>query len=130
MTDLYDYSRWQNFSKSELVCQETGLENPNVAEFIELMDAVQEMRNYFGVPFGVNSAYRSPNHSIEAKKVKGGQHTLAAIDLVIPTVYAYDFVQEAFKRGFTGIGINLTGEHRNRFIHVDFRKSSPRIWSY
>jgi len=130
MTDLYNYSLWENFSKDELVCQETGKENPNVEAFTVLMNEVQQLRRYFDIPFGVNSAYRSPSHSIEARKTKGGQHTIAAIDIIVPTEYCYDVVNEAFESGFTGIGINLTGSKSSRFIHLDRRTSEPRIWSY
>ena len=77
---LYDYSRYPNFTKDKLICSHTGLENPNVDKFGELMDRVQFLRSWAGVPFYVTSAYRSPQHPIEAKKAVAGQHSVAAID--------------------------------------------------
>lgn len=127
---LYDYSRWDNFTKDELSCQHTGLENPNVGAFIYLMDAVQELRGYFNFPFGVNSGYRHETHPIEASKVRPGLHNYAAIDIVIPTEHCWEVLEKAFELGFKGIGINLTGDPSRRFIHLDMRDSPPRVWSY
>jgi uncharacterized protein YcbK (DUF882 family) len=128
MSDLYNYNLWPNFSKGDLVCQETGEENPNVEEFTDLMDRVQNLRSWAGVPFHVTSAYRSPEHSIEARKGKPGQHSRAAIDFRVPPEYCHRIVARAFEMGFTGIGINLSGDHR--FIHLDYRVTAPMIWSY
>jgi uncharacterized protein YcbK (DUF882 family) len=128
---LYDYSQWPNFTKSDLVCQETGKENPNVGKFSDLMDNVQYLRTWAGVPFYVSSAYRSPEHSIEARKANGpGQHSKSAIDFRVATKDCHRIVKKAFEMGFTGIGINLTGDSGTRFIHLDERTTAPRIWSY
>ena len=126
----YNYDDWPNFSKDKLICQSTGLENPNVDKFNMLMDWVQQLRTWADVPFHVNSAYRSPEHPIEARKTKPGQHSKAAIDFRVKTKDCYRIVAQAFKMGFTGIGINLTGDASTRFIHLDLRTSAPRIWSY
>jgi hypothetical protein len=126
----YDYDRWDNFTEEDLICQHTGKENPNVEDFIALMDAVQVLRTWIGIPFYVSSAYRSPEHPIEARKVKPGQHSEAAIDFRVDTWACHMIVKKAFEMGFTGIGINLTGSAGQRFIHLDKRTSVPRIWSY
>jgi len=127
----YNYSLWENFTKSDLICQHTGYENPNVEPFTQLMDDVQWLRTWAGVPFVVSSAYRHPTHPIEARKKNGpGQHSKAAIDFRVKTRYCHRIVGKAFEMGFTGIGINLTGQAHTRFIHLDERKSAPRIWSY
>lgn len=127
---LYDYRRWPNFTKSELACKHTGLENPNEAEFIFLMDWVQFFRSELGVPFEVTSAYRHQSHPDERDKVLPGQHTLAAIDLKIPVQHCHRLSRLAFAAGCTGMGWKLHGDLRYRFIHLDFRKGPPRIWSY
>ena len=58
-------------------------------------------------------------------------HNHAAIDLLIPTEHCYEFVALAFKYGFKGIGVNLTGDPKTRFIHLDRRQSEQgSIWSY
>lgn len=119
-------NRWKNFSDKELACQHTGLLNPN-KEFITLMDMVQELRERLGFPMPVTSAYRHPTHPIESKKSKGGQHTIAAIDLGVSRERAYDVLKEALDMGFTGIGVNQIGG--GRFIHLDLRKQAT-VWSY
>ena len=126
----YDYNRWKNFSMPKLVCQHTGKENPDVEAFTELMDKVQELRDWLGKPMYVKSAYRAPNHPIELRKATPGQHSRAAIDFQVDTVDCHKVVQKAFELGFTGIGINLSSSQRHRFIHLDLRKGPPMIWSY
>lgn len=129
MSDLYDYDCWANFSKKELVCKHTGLENPNVMEFTFLMDMVQLLRTRLGIPIGVSSAYRHPTHPTEAKKKKPGMHSVAAIDLHIPGPYIHDALKMAIELGFTGIGVNYKGARNQRFLHLDFRET-PMVWSY
>lgn len=131
---LYDYDRWKNFTYSDLSCQHTGEENPNIAEFTLLMDRVQALRTWAGVPFNVNSGYRHPTHPIEARKTaKGkpvGMHAHAAIDFRVKTADCHRILGRAFAMGFTGIGVNLTGSRESRFIHLDIRTTAPRAWSY
>lgn len=131
MIELYDYSRWQNFSKAELICQHTGLENPNVEAFGNLMDSVQELRIWAGVSFIVTSAYRHPTHPYEARKVNGpGEHSRSAIDFQVPVMSCHRVLARAFQMGFTGVGVNLKGKPGVRFIHLDERVSAPMVWSY
>jgi len=128
--DLYDYRLWPNFSKQELICQETHLENPHVVEFTKLMNMVQILRGKVGCPFRVTSAYRAPIHSIERRKASVGQHTVAAIDIQVENRYYQDLIREALNMGvFTGIGFNLKGPHNQRFVHLDMR-DIPATWTY
>lgn len=127
---LYNYARWPNFSQEELACQHTGEENPNVKDFTRLMDFIQAMRTYFGVPFKVTSGYRHPSHPIEAAKDRAGQHTKAAIDIRVPNRFVHELVNLAFAEGAKGIGIKLHGDPDYRFVHIDFRDTQPYIWSY
>lgn len=124
------YDRWPNFTRAELDCQETGQSNPNVVAFCLLMDRVQQLRTIIGIPFGVTSGYRSPQHSLEAAKAKPGYHTIAAVDFHVPTAYVHVVLKEALRLGFTGIGVNLKGARKNRFIHLDMRELYPVVWSY
>lgn len=126
---LYDYKRWKNFTKSDLICKYTGKENPNVVEFTKFMDMVQEMRGELGFPFYIASCYRDPTHPEEAKKVKPGQHSRAAIDIRVDPENYYKLLKKAIEKGFTGIGINCKGAYKNRFIHLDNREI-PSVWSY
>ena len=125
----YDYNRWKNFTKRELICRFSGKENPNVAKFSALMDRVQELRDWYGKPLKVTSAYRHPTHPRESCKDYPGPHTIAAIDIQVPVEDCYKVLDKVFEMGFTGIGINLAGDHKSRFIHLDQRRE-PRVWSY
>jgi len=122
-------NNWPNFTESELTCSCCGENNPNI-EFGELMDKVQDLRTHLGFPFKVTSAYRCPDHPIEAKKDKHGQHTVAAIDIAVYHEQAHKLLTAAMEMGFTGIGINQKGSYNQRFIHLDMRDSTPTVWSY
>ena len=66
----YEMSDFKYFKIEDFDCLETG-ENEMSTEFIERLDG---LRSVCGFPFIVTSGYRSPNHSIEAKKETPGQH--------------------------------------------------------
>ena len=110
------------FSTEEFDCQETG-ENQMSPEFLNMLDILRENA---GFPFVITSGYRSPNHSIEAKKEKAGTHAqgIAADIKVNSGAERMVIVKEALALGFTGIGVAKT------FIHVDIRKTTPVIWTY
>ena len=117
----------KNFTDDELRCQcGCGQVNPNPL-FKVLMGKVQELRDMYGKALTVTSAYRCPEHPMEANKPKSGQHSIAAIDLGVSRMGAYEVLRLAFSMGFTGIGVNQKGDHR--FIHLDIRES-PTVWSY
>lgn len=111
------------FTLDEFKCQETG-ENEISAEFVTKLDV---LRDACGFPFRITSGYRSPRHSIEAKKPNGpGQHAygIAADIAVNGGNQRFVIVENALKLGFTGIGVAKT------FIHVDTRESTPVLWLY
>lgn len=127
---MLNYSKWPNFSPEKLRCQHTGLDNPNEVAFTRLMDKIQMIRTWYGKPMYVTSAYRSPQHPIEARKSKPGQHTIAAIDFSVPTEDRHMIVKKMFEEDFTGIGWSLNGKG-GVFIHGDLRHpDKARIWSY
>lgn len=120
---------WPNFSKEELACQHCGNTNPN-PEFIELMDEIQKMREILGFPLPITSGYRCPNHELEEAKLDGpGAHSRAAVDIHVYGERAHKLLKLALERGFTGIGINQKGKHKNRFIHLD-KEGVARMWTY
>lgn len=110
------------FTREEFVCQETG-ENEIQDEFITKLDA---LRDACGFPFRITSGYRSPRHSIEAKKLKPGRHTVGdAADIYVGNgSQRFVLVSNAIKLGFNGIGVAKT------FIHVDTRDDAQVIWTY
>ena len=110
------------FKLSDFDCQETG-ENKMNEDFLIKLD---DLRHACGFPFIVTSGYRSPQHSIEMRKVKAGAHSKGiASDIRIHSgSEGFVIVSKAIKAGFRGIGVAKT------FIHLDTRKTMPVIWSY
>ena len=110
------------FRIEEFDCQETG-NNQMKPEFLEKID---ELREVCGFPFTITSGYRDPTHSIEARKKEPGTHAqgIAADIQVTSAVDRHTLLTNAFKMGFTGIGIDKS------FIHVDIRDSNPVVWLY
>lgn len=110
------------FKVSDFDCQETG-ENEMSEEFLLKLD---ELRENCGFPFIITSGYRSPSHSIEAKKNSPGTHAqgIAADIRARNGAERHIIVKTAMKMGFTGIGVAKS------FIHVDIRATTPVVWSY
>jgi zinc D-Ala-D-Ala carboxypeptidase len=123
---IIDWGKYPNFSKSEFDCKETS-ENEMKPDFLE---KIQQLREIYGKPMVITSGYRSPRHSIEARKAQPWPHSSGrACDIRVgPGHDAYDLVRIAFKLGFTGIGISQKNGLA-RFVHLDMvpRKA---IWSY
>lgn len=95
---------------------------------MELMDSIRAMA---GFPFVVTSAYRCPDHPIEAKKSAPGAHTTGkAIDIAVKGHRALRLIELAQQAGIQRIGVNQKGN--GRFIHLDVcdDRPSPAIWSY
>lgn len=87
---------------------------------------LQALREEWGKPMTLTSAYRCENHPVEAKKAKGGQHTLGlAVDIQCHSGWEkFKLVELGLKYGAKGIGIAKT------FVHLDWREGTPVIWSY
>ena len=99
------------------------------------MDMMDELRETFGGPLIVSSAYRCPeyNNKISSTGTKGPHTTGKAIDIAINGEDAYKLVKAAVSMGFSGIGIKQKGSFEGRFIHLDMLPLGtirPRIWSY
>jgi zinc D-Ala-D-Ala carboxypeptidase len=110
------------FKREDFDCQETG-ENEMDAEFIRRVD---ELRSAVGRPLYITSGYRSPRHSLEAKKSTPGTHAQGiACDIAVANgVERRQLVKQAFYLGFTGIGVH------KKFVHVDMRETEPVLWVY
>lgn len=109
------------FKLSEFDCQETG-ENKMDKGFLRKLD---QLRHICEFPFKITSGYRSPNHSIEAKKSTPGKHSegIAADILITSSRQRFIIVKNAILLGFTGIGVHET------FIHLDTREDGT-MWPY
>ena len=110
------------FTENELKCKETGECDMNPM-FLEMLDMLREE---LGRPVYLTSAYRSPKHSIEAKKKEPGTHAqgIAADISCTNGADRYRILDAAYKLGFTGVGVHPS------FIHLDIRKTTPVVWNY
>lgn len=115
--NTYKYFKVEDFD-----CQETG-ENKILSEFIVGLDQLREECKF---PFIVTSGYRSPLHSIEARKQKPGTHAqgIAADIKVVNGNQRRLIVANAIELGFKGIGV------AKEFVHVDIRQTDPVLWVY
>lgn len=121
--------KWQHFSLEtdpKLACSCCG-KLPDSKEFHNLMNRLDSLREICDFPLSVSSGYRCPNHPIEARKSKPGQHSIAAVDLKVSRGKAHTVLKHALWLGFTGIGVQQKGS--GRFIHLDLR-DTPTVWSY
>ena len=96
-----------------------------------LLIMLDNLREAYGYPIKLTSTYRSPEHPIEAKKAKPGEHTYgAAVDIAcVGGEATYKLVKSAIEVGFTRIGIS----RKNNFVHVGigYDGAPPiTIWTY
>jgi len=114
----------EHFNSAELRCHHCGREGVRR----ELLDALEALRAKAG-PLKVNSAYRCPQHPVEARKPKPGHHArgIAAdlVPLAIPLRAFYEVVRAEPR--IKGIGV----DHAAGYIHVDVREAAaPVLWVY
>lgn len=128
----------ENFSEDEVKCkcgECSGL--PEGKErldfFMHSLDMLQEIRDEYGRPIRLSSAYRCPAYNDRVSRTgRTGPHTLAAFDIKASAKEAHKIVKIALQKNVTGLGISQKGNHSSRFIHVDWLHSGKRpwIWSY
>lgn len=97
----------------------------------KLLSMLDQLREAYGMPILLTSSYRSPEHPIEVKKEKRGEHTYgAAVDIsCIGGENTYNLVKAAIEVGFKRIGIS----RKNNFVHVGIGyPDAPEttIWTY
>jgi len=88
---------------------------------------LDEAREFAGIPFVINSAYRSPNHPLSVKNPSSSHIKGLAVDIKAnDNATRFKIVEALISVGFTRIGIADT------FIHVDldFDKRQNIIWTY
>ena len=117
----------ENFPVFELrcKCEICRLEVPNECS-TEALTALQRVREEFGKPITLTSAYRCENHPKEARKTKPGRHNEGiAFDILVP--WGSDrmtLLMLAAKHGFSGFGF------ANSFLHIDYRDTPYASWGY
>lgn len=117
-----------NFTDAELACH-CGCGGLPPWEFqLEL----QALRETYGRPMRLSSAYRCPEHNDRVSSTgKTGPHTKGAVDVLVSGRDALDLVQVALRLGWFGIGLKQVGPHAQRFVHLDRRPwEKGTVWSY
>ena len=117
------------FSEKELSCTCCGEYNFDDGFLLVL----NQIRERCGFPLVVTSAYRCPNHPIEAAKENPGEGehcTGMAIDIGVSHDKAHILLQVALSMGIPRIGVNQKGA--GRFIHLGMSPDFPypTVWSY
>ena len=100
------------------------IENNMSKEFLFVLD---EAREIAGIPFVINSAYRSPEHPLSIKNPSSSHIKGLAVDIkATDSNTRFKIVKALVTVGFTRIGIADT------FIHVDLDldKTQNVIWTY
>jgi len=118
--------KYDNFSDERLACSCCGRANPNWAFHLLMCDVVA-FRYFLDKPVYVGSAYRCPDHPIEANKEQAGEHSRAAIDLSVDRSDGLECLKFFLNLGYVGVGVSQKGS--KRFIHID-RRVQPALWSY
>lgn len=125
-------SPWPNFTYAELRCKCGRCGSDGTEMDGAFMHQVQQLRERYGQPLVISSAYRCPAHPVEARKARPGAHsTGAALDIACSGAEALAILRLAMAMPFTGIGIQQKGA--GRFIHLDMAPAPlprPTIWSY
>ena len=121
------------FDRDDFKCKGTSCCNGSNKTEDAFIGSLDELRERVGFPLIVSSGYRCPEHNQKVSSTgPNGPHTTGrAVDLAVSHDKAWFVLNEAFRMGFTGVGVN--GKGAGRFIHLDAISDPdkrPRVWSY
>tara|TARA_R110000796_G_scaffold36454_1_gene92845 strand:- start:73 stop:396 length:324 start_codon:yes stop_codon:yes gene_type:complete len=94
---------------------------------VDFLAKLDEAREFAGIPFIINSAYRSPSHPESIKNPASSHIKGLAVDIKAKdSITRFKVLNALIAVGFNRIGIAGT------FIHVDLDldKSQNVIWTY
>lgn len=121
---------WPHFSVGELRCPHCGAMHMN-RRFMEVIELIRED---YGKPMVVTSAYRCPEYNDEISNTGlNGPHTTGrAMDIHVYGADALNLLHWSMYHGITGVGVNQTGNYEKRFVHLDQIENEhrPWIWTY
>ena len=101
---------------------------------LDFLATLNTIREECGFSFPLSSAYRCPQHPIEARKKSPGSHSSGkAVDVLCNGEKALEVISVAQKHGIKRIGVQQKGG--GRFIHLDGCTEDegftvPAFWSY
>ncbi len=132
-----------NFKPHEFACQHCPKNKNCNGHDDNIMDekfikALQEIRTSYGRSMVISSGYRCAAHPVEARKINrggkpGSHYSGKAADIRCSGTEALTLLKVIMQYPkITGVGIQQTGPHSKRFIHVDTLEDYPRpnLWSY
>lgn len=116
-------NNWPDFKPSEFKRCTPSCELSDMNS--SFMDRLQTARTLAGVPFKLNSAYRSVEYEHSKKRTGKSMHCQGrAVDIkCVDSHHRYIILEALIAAGFKGIGIAPS------FIHVDDR-DYHLIWTY
>ena len=112
----------KNFNSYEFRC---GLGSPCVCSTIliddKLVEYLQKIRDHFGKPITITSAYRCPSYNKSIGSSNGSYHTKGmACDFVVSGVTPREVAKYAESIGILGIGLYESASD-GHFVHIDTR---------
>ena len=115
-----------NFKSTEFDCHGAGCCSKTLIDD-KLVEYLQKIRDHFGKPVNVSSAYRCATHNKNVGGVTGSRHMKGqAADIYITGVKPAEIAKYAESIGILGIGLYETDKD-GHFVHVDTR-TTKSFW--
>ncbi len=110
----------KNFKVKEFRCKDRDDKILIDVDFVK--ERLQKIRDHFGVPVTINSAFRTPKYNAKVKGAKGSYHLQGrAFDIVVKGHTPREVARYAQTLGIRGI------IQYNTFVHIDSR--TDRYWA-
>lgn len=105
-----------HFNSAEFICKCKNKSCTTTEINLDLVNILQKIRNHFGAPVTINSAYRCEKHNAAVGGAKSSKHLYGqAADIRVEGVKPKTVAQYAESIGVKGIGLY------DSFVHVDTR---------
>jgi hypothetical protein len=116
----------ENFKSNEFACKGKGCCSKILIDE-KLVECVQKIRDHFGAPVTINSAYRCSKHNKSVGGASSSYHTKGmAADIVVKGIKPAEVAKYAESIGVLGIGLYETAKD-GYFVHIDTR-TSKSFW--
>jgi uncharacterized protein YcbK (DUF882 family) len=119
-----------NFTLQEFACQCKCTTNYTK---IDLLHALQDVRDRLKLPIGIVSGYRCATHNEAVGGSAGSSHIFGvAADLAVyDNEYGFKIMKAIMDSGkFKRIGYGKMGKVLCLHVDIDENKVSPRLWGY